>query len=104
MKTGTIKTLGAAALGVAFAAAAAGTASAAPVTSALPSLPGTDGATSAVGNITKAAPDQVGKTEDAIKSAPNTLKAALPNTGNQGNSGLLGGLQAGQLPGADGLG
>lgn len=104
MKTGTIKTLGAAALGVAFAAAAAGTASAAPATSALPGLPATDGATSAVSNLTKAAPDQVSRTEDALKGAPGTLKGALPNQGVQGSSGLIGGLPTAELPSAGGIG
>lgn len=93
MKTGTIKTLGAAALGAAFAAAAAGTASAVPATPALPSLP------LAVGNLTKAAPEQVSKTENKIKSTPGTVKGALPNSRS-----LLGGLPSGQLPGTSVLG
>ncbi|MBV9025274.1 MAG: hypothetical protein JO362_16120 [Streptomycetaceae bacterium] len=106
MKTGTIKTLGAAALGVAFAAAAAGTASAAPATPALPNLPTANGATSTLDHLTKDAPEQVSKAKGTIEDAPGavkTVKPALPNVGDQGNH-LLGGLPTGMLPGISGLG
>lgn len=105
MKTGTIKTLGAAALGVAFAAAAAGTASAAPATPALPNLPTANGATSTLDHLTKAAPEQVGKAKDTLKSAPDTLrtvKPALPHVGGQGTH-LLGGMPVGVAPGTNTL-
>jgi hypothetical protein len=106
MKTGTIKTLGAAALGVAFAAAAAGTASAAPATPALPNLPTANGATSTLDHLTKVAPEQVSKAKDTLESAPDTVKTvkpSLPNVGDQGTH-LLGGLPFSVLPGANALG
>ncbi|MBY8883955.1 hypothetical protein K7472_03745 [Streptomyces sp. PTM05] len=105
MKTGTIKTLGAAALGVAFAAAAAGSASAAP---ALPSVPAADPASALDALTTQLPVDQVSnlvpgaaQATDAVKgvvhNAPATLAAA-------NGGGLLGGLPVGNLSGSLPLG
>lgn len=107
MQTRTMKTLGAAALGVAFAAAAAGTASAAE--SAVPTLPGTD-PTAVAGTLNTLPVGQVARTlpggtqstaaaRQALSGATSTLPLAagkgLP--GGQ-NAGLLGGLPTGGLP------
>jgi hypothetical protein len=102
MKTGTLKTLGAAALGVAFAAAAAGTATAAP---ALPAAaPGLDSLTSQlpVGQVANLAPGgapAAAAVTGALQNAPKTLAAG---------GGLLGGLPTkgalGALPGKAALG
>jgi hypothetical protein len=96
MKTGTLKTLGTAALGVAFAAAAAGTASAAPA------LPATDPASALtavtgqlpveqVSNLVPGAAQATGALQGALHQAPAALGAA-------GGKGLLGGLPTGGLP------
>ncbi len=106
MKTGTIKTLGAAALGVAFAAAAAGSANAAETVSApaLPTaLPAADPA-AALSRLTTQLPvDQVARAvpggqqaADAIKGAAGTVSGVTPSLthavpGGTGH-GLLGGL------------
>ncbi len=95
MKTGTLKTLGAAALGVAFAAAAAGTASAAP-------LPATDPA-SALDTVTSQLP--VGQVSNLVPGAAqatgalqNALHTAPAALGNATGGGLLGGLPTHGLP------
>lgn len=106
MKTGTLKTLGAAALGVAFAAAAAGTATAAPMT------PPANSAT-ALGSLTGQLPlgqastlvPGAAQATDALKSAPQALSGAdgggllggLPAKGSPVN-GLTGALGGGGLP------
>ncbi len=94
MKTATIKTLGAAALGVAFAAAAAGTASAAPAPQA--GAPALDSFTSQLpadhvsGLVPGAA--QAGEAfNGALHGAPTSLGGAT-------GGGLLGGLPTHGLP------
>lgn len=88
MKQGTIKTLGAAALGAAIAVTAAGAAGAAPVTSAadagglLKSLSAKD-ATKVLSGATKSV--------SGAKPAGNDVKTNLTSKGNK----LLGGLPAG---------
>ncbi|MDX2707505.1 hypothetical protein PV350_32370 [Streptomyces sp. PA03-6a] len=96
MKTGTVKTLGAAALGVAFVGAAAGVASAAPTDTNL-GLPNASALPASV------------PVADVAKSVPvGAVTSGLPKTANivpgvqnapQGLSTLLGGLPVGgQLP------
>ena len=106
-KTGTIRTLGAAALGVVF-AAAAGSASAAAAVPGLPSLPLGPDATSAVSNLASAIPlSEVGKLTpagDTLRKAPDAVSRALPDANTDGNQGLLGGLPTGSLPGGGALG
>ncbi|AEW96152.1 MULTISPECIES: hypothetical protein [Streptomycetaceae] len=94
MKTGTIKTLGAAALGVAFAATAAGSANAAP----LP-LPAAD-PSSVLNTATKVLP--VEKLTGAVPGAAEGTQAVRnviggTHTGPLGPSTLLGGLPTGAL-------
>ena len=94
MKTGTLKTLGTAALGVALAAAAAGTAGAAPLpadpASALGAL--TNGLpVGQVANLVPGAAQATGALQGALHNAPSTLGAA-------GGAGLLGGLPTHGLP------
>jgi hypothetical protein len=109
MKQSAAKTLGVAALGVAFAAAAAGTASA----SVVPTLPdagsalGTVGQTlpleSAVSQLPSGAPEALAAGQSVLGSA----QRAVPAVGGAGNpvAGLLGGLPVGgALPGLPGLG
>ncbi|OEJ25333.1 hypothetical protein AR457_13535 [Streptomyces agglomeratus] len=123
MKQSAAKTLGAAALGAAFAAAAAGSASAAPAAPAVPDL------TTVLGSATTTLPaqDVVSKlpagAPEALNGAASTLTgsaATLPATvtdavskarpadGKSGArsadpvKGLLGGLPAGTLPGLGG--
>lgn len=96
MKTGTVKTLGAAALGVAFVGAAAGVASAAPAEAGL-GLPDASAlpASVPVGNIAKAVP--VSAVAGGLPKAA-TIVPGAQNT-PQGLSTLLGGLPVGgQLP------
>ncbi|NEB79032.1 ATP-binding protein [Streptomyces sp. SID14478] len=103
MKQSAAKTLGVAALGVAFAAAGAGAANAAP---------GVPDAAGAVGSVTSMLPvEQAAKTlpagapeslaagQNALGSTLHTAPAALPG-GNGGDpvSGLLGGLPTKGLP------
>lgn len=95
MKTGTLKSIGAAALGVAFAAAAAGTASAAPVPAASPA-PALDSLTSQlpvdqVSSLVPGAAQATGALQGVLHNAPSTL-------GGAGGGGLLGGLPAKGLP------
>ncbi|MDJ0340485.1 hypothetical protein QMK19_10735 [Streptomyces sp. H10-C2] len=90
MTTRTMKTLGAAALGVAFVAAAAGSASAA----ALPAVDGLASATSLLGGLPLA---------DAAKTLPVASQitgnnTATPNAQKDPVGGLLGGLPTGGLP------
>ncbi|MDI5967372.1 hypothetical protein POF50_012495 [Streptomyces sp. SL13] len=98
MKSGTLKTLGAAALGVAFAAAAAGTASAAP---ALPA----NAPASALDSLTTQLPlTQVTGLVPGAAQATGALQGALHNvpaalSGGK-NAGLLGGLPLGSLGGS----
>ncbi|GCD43448.1 hypothetical protein [Streptomyces paromomycinus] len=82
MKQGTIRTLGAAALGVAFAAAAAGTASAA---SAVDNVPG-----DVAGTLQGLQVEETAKGVTGDQGGDHKLKA-----NNKGN--LLGGLPAGGL-------
>ncbi|MFG2228373.1 hypothetical protein [Streptomyces sp. NPDC048644] len=82
MKQGTIRTLGAAALGVAFAAAAAGTAAAAPAT-------GAGGATDVLGKLPV---EQTTKSLTDVPQARPTPDGV--NANSQGNK-LLGGLPTG---------
>lgn len=94
MKTGTLKTLGTAALGVAFAATAAGTASAA---TTLPDL-GSLANQLPVGQVAKLLPgasQAAGAVTGTLHSVPESLSAA-------GDKGLLGGLPVKGLP-VDGL-
>ncbi|GGP87306.1 ATP-binding protein [Streptomyces melanogenes] len=95
MKQSAVKSLGAAAVGVAFAAAAAGTASAAPAIAGVPELP-------ALSGLTKTLPVE-GVTDNLPTGAPESL-AAGQNALAQGTSaigdpnpvkGLLGGLPVG---------
>ncbi|WHM36998.1 ATP-binding protein [Streptomyces sp. BPTC-684] len=106
MKQSAVKTLGAAAVGAAFAAAAAGTASAAPAVAAVPELP-------ALSGLTQTLPVE-GVADKLPMGGPESL-AAGQNALAQGTSaigdpnpvkGLLGGLPVGSaLPGGlSGLG
>ncbi|MFK8910192.1 ATP-binding protein [Streptomyces sp. YS-3] len=98
MKQSAVKTLGAAAVGVAFAAAAAGTASAAPAVAGVPELP-------ALSGLTKTLPVE-GVAKTLPKGAPQSLtagqhalgKGASAPTGADPVGGLLGGLPTGSLP------
>ncbi len=103
MKTGTVKTLGAAALGVAFVGAAAGAASAAPLPSGLglpdaATLPAAVPASVPVSGVAKAVP------VDAVAGSLPASAKLIPGAQNtpQGVNTLLGGLpvggQLGQLP------
>lgn len=94
MKTGTLKTLGAAALGVAFAAAAAGTATAAPMVPASPAS-ALDSVTGQVPlgqatNLVPGAAEATGAVKSAVGDAPKTLADG---------GGLVGGLPIGKLGG-----
>ncbi|MFJ4844322.1 MULTISPECIES: ATP-binding protein [unclassified Streptomyces] len=96
MKTGTVKTLGAAALGVAFVGAAAGAASAAPSTTdmGLPQVPNLPATSLPVNQVAQAVPldslaGNLPKTGSVVPGAQNTPVAV--NT-------LLGGLPLGKLP------
>ncbi|MGW3242962.1 hypothetical protein [Streptomyces sp. NPDC001070] len=96
MKTGTVKTLGAAALGVAFVGAAAGVASAAPTESNL-GLPDASAlpASVPVADVAKSVP--VGAVAGGLPKTANVVPG-VQNTPT-GLSALLGGLPAGgQLP------
>lgn len=96
MKTGTIKTLGAAALGVAFAAAAAGSASAASMAPAAAPASGLTALTSElpiqqVSGLVPGAAQATNALQGALHNAPNTL-------GGNAGTGLLGGLPTKGLP------
>ncbi|GAA0457554.1 ATP-binding protein [Streptomyces stramineus] len=120
MKQGTIKTLGAAVLGVAFAATAAGSASAAGTAGAVESVTGTTASTMAglpvqqAAKLLPAGGPVVAAADHAIESgllkAPSQAvdKALAPNlpklppataapADTKGNGGLLGGLPLGNL-------
>ncbi|MGX1883384.1 ATP-binding protein [Streptomyces sp. NPDC055287] len=115
MKQSAAKTLGAAALGAAFAAAAAGSASAAP---AAPAVPGLTGALSSAtttlpvqdlaGKLPAGAPEAltsgVSTLTGSATTVPTTAGEALSKAQPSGGSadpvkGMLGGLPAGTLPG-----
>ncbi|MFE0625480.1 hypothetical protein ACFW3D_00755 [Streptomyces sp. NPDC058864] len=96
MKTGTVKTLGAAALGVAFVGAAAGVASAAPTEANL-GLPDASAlpASVPVAGVAKAVP--VGAVTSGLPKSTNLVPGV--QNAPQGLSTLLGGLPVGgQLP------
>ncbi|GAA0586538.1 ATP-binding protein [Streptomyces crystallinus] len=104
MKQSAVKTLGAAAVGVAFAAAAAGTASAAPAVAGVPELP-------ALSGLTKTLPVE-GVAKTLPKGAPESLTAgqnalakgaAAPTGAADPVGGLLGGLPTSGLPIGNGL-
>lgn len=100
MKTGTVKTLGAAALGVAFVGAAAGVASAAPTDTNLglpdaSALPASVPASVPVANVAKSVP--VGAVTSGLPKSTNLVPGV--QNAPQGVSTLLGGLPVGgQLP------
>ncbi|MBD0745423.1 ATP-binding protein [Streptomyces sp. CBMA152] len=97
MKQSAVKTLGAAAVGVAFAAAAAGTASAAPAVAGVPDLPALSGLTKSLplenvtNKLTPGAPQSLAAGQNALAKGASTL----PTSGADPVSGLLGGLPAG---------
>ncbi|MEU1627423.1 hypothetical protein ABZ746_19270 [Streptomyces sp. NPDC020096] len=93
MKHGTIRTLGAAALGVAFAAAAAGSANAAE-TAAPSALPAVNPATALDGLPVQQATNLLPGAGPAVQQAQGTLRSLAAPDGN----GLLGGLKPGSLP------
>ncbi|MEU9111852.1 hypothetical protein AB0D04_08690 [Streptomyces sp. NPDC048483] len=95
MKQGTIKTLGAAALGAAFAVAAAGTAAAAPVDAAdanglLSKLP-VKAATDAASGAAKAAKSANGGVQTSTNDKGNTL-GGMPINPVKGVAGVTKGL------------
>ncbi len=97
MKTGTLRTLGAAALGAAFAAAAAGSASAAPVIAAASPAKALDTVSKQlpVGKVTGLVPG----TSQATDTVKGTLRGAPQSLGSTGAQGLLGGVPVGaKLP------
>jgi hypothetical protein len=95
MKTGTVKTLGVAALGIAFAGAAAGSASAAPSESALPTLPGALPVAVPAADIVKALP--LGQVSQALPTKTAHVVPGVMDT-PRGLGTLLGGLPTGALP------
>ncbi|MCZ4126041.1 ATP-binding protein [Streptomyces sp. H39-S7] len=100
MTTRTMKTLGAAALGVAFVAAAAGSASAA--ASPLPAVDALGAAGSVldqlpVGSITKTLPG-LGQATESTKTVLTGSGSTLPEAQKDPVGGLLGGLPTKGLP------
>jgi hypothetical protein len=95
MKTATLKTLGAAVLGVAFAAGAAGTAAAAPVAPAADPAVALDSIAGQlpveqVSGLVPGAAQATGTVQGVLRHAPQALG---------GGNGLLGGLPVKALPG-----
>ncbi|WP_269853590.1 hypothetical protein [Streptomyces sp. RPT161] len=96
MKNGTIRTLGAAALGVAFAAAAAGTASAADV--APSALPAVNPATALDGLTQKLPVQQATNLLPGVGTTVESAQGVLRGLSGPDGNGLLGGLKPGTLP------
>ncbi|WP_329401402.1 ATP-binding protein [Streptomyces melanogenes] len=97
MKQSAVKTLGAAAVGVAFAAAAAGTASAAPAIAGVPELPALSGLTKTlpVEGVTSKLPMGAPESLTAGQNALGKGASTLPTGGADPVGGLLGGLPVG---------
>ncbi len=96
MKNGTIRTLGAAALGVAFAAAAAGSASAA---QAAPSaLPAANPAAVLDGVTGKLPVQQAANLLPGVGTTVESAQGVLRGLSGPDGNGLLGGLKPGTLP------
>ncbi|MFD9795051.1 ATP-binding protein [Streptomyces sp. NPDC059070] len=97
MKQSAVKTLGTAAVGVAFAAAAAGSAAAAPAAAGLPELPVLSG-------VTKKLPMGAAESLTAGQNALGKGASAVPAGATDPVGGLLGGLPVGGLGGGLPLG
>jgi hypothetical protein len=97
MKNGTIRTLGAAALGVAFAAAAAGSANAAE-TAAPSALPAANPAAVLDGVTGKLPVEKVAGLLPGASTVTQSAQGVLRNVSGPEGNGLLGGLQPGTLP------
>ncbi|MFD9488089.1 ATP-binding protein [Streptomyces sp. NPDC059991] len=97
MKQSAVKSLGAAAVGVAFAAAAAGTASAAPAVAGVPELPALSGLTKTlpVEGVTNKLPTGAPQALTAGQNALGKGASTLPTRGAGPVAGLLGGLPLG---------
>ncbi|MGV9311515.1 ATP-binding protein [Streptomyces sp. NPDC003691] len=100
MKQSAVKTLGAAALGVAFAAAAAGTASAQPALSdsatSLDSITGALPVQEALTQLPTGAPESLSGAQGALTESASTLPGTLQGAGQR--------VLAGELVGGDPLG
>lgn len=102
MKQSAVKTLGATAVGVAFAAAAAGTAAAAPAAAPVPELPALTGLTQTtpVQGVTNQLPMGAKESLNAGQMALEKGTSTLRPGGGDPVSGLIGGLPVGRALGS----